>query len=232
MKKAIFGSILAMVSVSTEAATVNWGAGTDNGFNDSNGADLGQLNLARVGFFDVSDALLFSNRFDVSFLDSHFTEFASTTIGSNFGLDGHFTASSNANPAATGGITASIVGAQMYYWILSSTNKSSTALALSSATAQGVFYVNKLNNSSWAFPSQTPVPGFTTTDLTDLTDAGGGVLAPGATVVIGSFNTTPGGVSDASGAPNFQLAAVPEPTSVFLIAAGAAGLMMRRRRQS
>ena len=229
MKKVIFAAITIMASFSAQGATVNWGAGTDNGFNDANGQDLAQLNIARVGYFDVSDTILFQNRFDVSFLNSHFTEFASAPIGAGFDAPGHFGASSNANPAATGGFTSNIVGLQMYYWILSSTNRSSTAFALSTATAQGIFYVNKLNNSGWAFPSQTPVPGFTTTDVTDLTDASGEALVPGASIVIGSFGP---GTSDLGGSTNFTLAPVPEPTSAFLVAVGAAGLMMRRRRQS
>lgn len=231
MKKTLSILILASV-ISSQGATVNWGAGTDNGFSVGN-TDLASGNWARIGYFDVSDSVLSANAFDLSFLNSHFTEFAATQIGLDLGgpgpEHGHFSASSGGNPAITGGVTPSIVGLQVYYWVFSSTNRTSSALALSSATAHGVFYANKNTNSGWAFPSQNPVPGSTTTDITDLTDAGGEVLAPGAAVVIGSFGTDS---SNLSGSKNFGLAPVPEPTSAFLVAIGAAGLMMRRRRQS
>lgn len=231
MKK-ILATILLGSVIASQAATVNWGAGTDNGFSVGN-ADLASGNWARIGYFDVADSVLSANAFDLGFLDSHFTQFAATQVGLDLGNPspepGHFGASSAGNPAITGGATSSIVGLQIYYWVFNSTNRGSAALALSSATAHGIFYANKIQNSGWAFPSQTPVPGSTTTDITDLTDGSGESLAPGASIVIGSFG---GDTSNLSGSKNFGLAPVPEPTSAFLVAIGAAGLMMRRRRQS
>ncbi|MEK0449880.1 MAG: hypothetical protein RL088_2148 [Verrucomicrobiota bacterium] len=229
MKK-ILATLLIATAVYSNAATVNWGAATDNGFSVG-GADLAQGNWARIGYFNLSDSQIQANAFNLSFLNSNFTEFASVQLGEGFGIDGHFSASSNANPAALAGAVPNIVGQQIYYWILSASagNRGSVSVSLANATAQGIYYVNKTQNSAWAFPSQTPVPGFTTTDITDLTNAAGTALATGATVVVGGFG---GETSDATASPNFTLAPVPEPTSAFLIAVGAAGLMMRRRRQS
>jgi hypothetical protein len=220
--------LLLSTAIYTNAATVNWGALEDNGFS-AYGQDLAQGNWARVGFFNASDSVIQANVTNPLFLNSIFTEFASTQIGFGAGVDGHFSIGSSANPESLSGPVTNIVNQQIYYWVLNSTNTSNLNLALSSATAQGVFYVNKANDSDWAFPVQSPQAGVVTTDITDLTNVAGNALVPGATIVLGGFG---GETSNVTFSPNFTLAAVPEPTSAFLIAIGAAGLMTRRRRQS
>lgn len=217
---------ISSIAISANAATVNWGAGIDNGF--SFGQDLAQGNWARIGYFNATDSVIQANSSNVPFLNSLFTEFASTQVGQGFGVDGHFYTASNANPESLSGPVTNIVNQQIYYWVLGSTNTTNLNLALSTAYAQGIFYLNKANNSSWAFPSQVP-PGNITTDITNLTNPAGTALVAGATIVIGGFG---GDVSNATTAPNFTLSQVPEPTSAFLIAIGATGLITRRRRQS
>ena len=54
----------------------------------------------------------------------------------------------------------------------------------------------------------------------------------GANITVDSFASASIGGTDPDSASRATVAPVPEPTSAFLVAIGAAGLMMRRRRQS
>jgi hypothetical protein len=230
--------VAAALAVPAGAATINWAAGLDNGFSLANGTDLSQGSLIRLGYFydssnsqQLSDTQIRALANTPTLLDTYFKEAANTFIGANFGVAGHFSADSTVDTSAL-----NIAGAQMYLWVFNTG-------AVNTATQQGVFYWSSLNTSTnpdgtplapglrWSFPTDDMVPGSTSIDLTDLTTNDGSALASGAHVVIGSFGT---GTSDATFAPNFNLAAmaVPEPSTAFLALAGGVTMLVRRRRTS
>jgi hypothetical protein len=121
----------------------------------------------------------------------------------------------------------------MYLWVFNSST-------LNTATQQGVFYwsisdTTTISDSDapglrWSFPTDE-VAGTTSIELSDLTNSAGNALAGGAHVVIGGFGT---GNSDATTAPNFNLAviAVPEPSTAFLGLLGGMAMLVRRRRRA
>jgi hypothetical protein len=231
----------AALAASSRAATIDWAAGIDNGVSLANGTDLPSSSgsLVRLGYFrdsstglQLTDAQIVALSGTPSLLNSYFVEAATGTIGSGFtpAIDGHFSLSSTVDTSSSG---LNLAGLQMYVWILN-------AATLTAATQQGIYYWSITDTTTnpdstplapglrWSFPSQDPVPGSTTIDLTDLT-AGDSTLASGARIVVGSFGT---GTSEASGAPNFDLAIiVPEPSTATLIAMGGA-FILRRRRQN
>src|SRR5687767_8617595 len=84
----VFLTLSAFTAV--EAASIITEADDDNGFSSTGGTDLPQGNLVRVGFFDISDAEIQQNQFDLTFLNSHFFEFGIAHIGDAYGVDGHF----------------------------------------------------------------------------------------------------------------------------------------------
>jgi hypothetical protein len=226
--KRLFSSLLiatSMISVG-HAATIVWGAGQDNGFSLQNGSNLGIGNLARVGTFNVSDAVIAANAGNISFLNSHFTEFGNARIGDNFGVAEHFSMNSVANSGPAG---LNIEGAQIYYWVFASTDNSSVANSISTAFQLGIFYFDKALDGDWAVPTQVPPGPTATTDISDLTT--GSALTTGAHVVVGSF---PDGNSDQGPAfaPNFGLAIVPEPSAAVAMVASVGLLALRRRRRA
>jgi hypothetical protein len=225
MKVPLLASIALFTSLvsASDAATIIWGAQIDNGFSLANGSNLGVGNLVRVGTFDISDGVIAANAGNISFLNSHFTEFGTVRIGQ--GVAGnpaeHFFSTSNADSGAL-----NIVGAQIYLWAFASTDNTTVASSIATAFQLGIFYMNRTQDADWTVPVENPFPGQTTIDLTDLTN--GAVLANGANVVVGSF---PNGTSDATGAPNFGLA-VPEPSAATAVIASIGLLALRRRRRS
>jgi len=205
--------ILAM-STAVQAASVVWSA-TINGLDSSSGADLAAGSLVRVGTFDITDAEILANAFNIPFLDAHFTQFGSAVIGDGGRPAGHFSTISNNNSATATALT----GSQIYVWAFASGT-------VATATEHGVFYMPKATDADWQFPVN--LGGFTILGLDDLTDAASSTtLRAEARVVIGSFGP---GTSDSTGKPNFTLLAVPEPTSATLLmaAAGLVGFVRRR----
>ncbi|MBI3416483.1 MAG: hypothetical protein HY043_14405 [Verrucomicrobia bacterium] len=185
------------------AQTVNWGAQNANGVGVADGnSQLPAGVLVRVGSFSISDATIQANQGNFSFLNSQFTQYGSATIGQGFGgFSGHWAASSS-GPTQSG---PNIAGLQIYIWAFNNASASS-------ATEQGIFYMNKANLSTWQFPVETPVPGTTSIDLADLTTgANNSSLATGATMVLGGFNVGSG--TSFFGSPLFDLVPVPEPSA-------------------
>ena len=227
---------ISALSLTASASTVSWGV--DNDFNmvlhDAQGALLRIGSYLRIGTFSLSDiqiqALAEPTPSNIASLDAAFTPFGSTVarIGGDFTDGGGVSAVSS----QTLGSSNALIGAQIYIWAFKSTNDTSAALSLSTAFQQAIFYRNKAVDADWQFPGDlSPAP---TIDAGDLRTAGG-ALASGGVILAGSFvpNSVAGAAYNTQATSAIQLvAAVPEPTSVFLIAAGAAGLMMRRRRQS
>lgn len=232
MKKAILHSALfAFAAISASAATVNWGSIQDIGLLSSapnNTTLLPQGNFVRLGYFSISDSLIQSAS-TVASLNSSWTSYSDALIGDGTFTDGLFSAADDRDPAAVGYNLANL---QMYIWVIQATNNTSLANALASATAQAVFYVDKAVNAEWQFPAT--FNGNPSIDVGQM-GTGGTALAASGHLVVGNFRSNNAGVGGVlgAGADGIQVVApVPEPTSVFLIAAGAAGLMMRRRRQS
>lgn len=221
----IFVSTSAVIVSAALGAVVEWGAGVSNGFSVASGANLPDNSLVRVGSFDIADGVIAQNAFNIPFLNSHFTQFGLAHIGDNVGdINGHFASTSQNDSGSTG---LNLAGRQIYIWAFASTDNSTPAASILTATQQGIFYIDLANDPDWAFPVQDPVPQNTTIDLSDLTQlANPGALRNGAHVVIGNF---PGGTSTTTNAPNFALA-VPEPASLGLAFAGATAILIRRRR--
>ena len=233
MKK-VFALILTTISATVaHSATVNWGVtGVGDSFIvDSTGAALATNSLVRIGFFNLTDsqiiALAAPTPGNLSALDAAFVEWDSARIGAgNGGTPGVFDKSSSRllNTFAPG------AGAQLYMWFLKSTNNSSNALSISSGVEQAIVYRNKLNDSDWSVPtSDIAFPA--NADTSDI-GAPGGALRSGSVVLAGNFLSSSSPGATYNGGPSSAVQLVPEPTSAFLIAVGAAGLMMRRRRQS
>ncbi len=200
---------IALLAMRLEAADVNWGAGIDHGFNSAPSTELPVGSLVRIGWFrdaasgvQLTDTQIQALGGSTAALDNSFVEAGSTTIGSGFtpSIGGHFTA------ATTVSSGLNLAGKQMYIWVLNSPT-------VGTATRQAILYWDITDTTTipdagsqapgprWSFPSDTPLPGSTTIDLTDLT-TGTGSLAAGARVVLGAY---PSGTSTTTGANNFGL---------------------------
>lgn len=210
--------------VEAPAAAVDWSAAIANGFSWKNGAALPAGNLVLIGYFKLTDEAIMENSSDLGYLEDNFVEFASARIGDGVGgINGHFSASSTGDTGSSG---LDLAGKQMFFWVFGSSDTTSRETIQDTVQAHGIFYIEKSADSNWAFPTQEPVPQTTTIDLSDLTaPTGYTALLPGAHVLVGSF---PGGISTETGAPNFGLAAVPEPATALLLLLG--GLQAFRRR--
>lgn len=225
-KKLVYSIIvISVLGFNAHAASIVWGAMEDNGFSQSNAAELPIGNLVRLGNFSLTNGQIqaFFSVGDIGSLNANFVEVATAKIGDGIGAPSNLAVTSSPD-------TSAVEGLQMYYWVYAATNNTSNATSMSTAFEMGIFYQDKAVNSSWAFPVQTPAPGSTTVDITQMTNAGANALVAGANVVIGSFPT---GTSTAGSAPNFGLApVVPEPTSAALMLVGLVSLALRRRRQA
>jgi hypothetical protein len=194
---------LVMALCSVQSQSVSWHANIDNGLGTANGTDLAQGNLVRIGTFDIPDATIQQNA-SFANLDSHFIQYGTATIGEGTSAAAHWdklTSGPTESPPLLAG--RDLAGKQIYIWAFNSA-------AGASATEQGIFYMSKSSNSEWQFPAFSDIPNQKVIDLTDLTDPAGTALIAGATKVWGGFGI---GTSDTLGAPLFNLAAVPEPSS-------------------
>ena len=217
--------VISALGFNAHASSVVWGATEDNGFSQSSTAELPIGNLVRLGNFSLTNGQIqaFFSVGDIGSLTANFVEVATAKIGDGLNAPSNLAVTSTPN-------TSAVAGLQMYYWVYAATNNTSNATSMSTAFEMGIFYQDKAANSSWAFPVETPVPGSTTVDITQMTNLGANALVAGANVVIGSF---PKGTSTAGSAPNFGLApVVPEPTSAALLLVGLVSIAARRRREA
>jgi hypothetical protein len=222
------------LSTSAQAATINWAAGIHHGFSLQNGNELPTGCLVRIGWFrdpstglQLTDEQIESFKTSTSDLDLRFVEAGRSTIGSGFvpSIASHFSAVATLPES---GLGVSLVGKQMYLWILN-------APTLGGATEQAILYWNIANTvtnpdgtsdtpgTRWRFPEQEAFPGSTTIDLTDLT-TGTGSLAAGARLLVGTYPT---GTSASSGFANFGLANLYQPPVVdtsTVLAGGSVGV--------
>ncbi len=211
----------------SDAATIAWNASSsNNGFDTKNGTDLQAGNFVRIGNFNISDSEI-QARFqvgDLQYLDLHFTEAATTTIGTGVGNnDGHFTKNT---PSYNNAIA--LAGKQVYIWVLNSTNNSNISTSINTAFEVGIFYEPLASNSSWAFPADAAA-GSTAVSTGQLANAAGNAALPEAKFIVGQFGP---GTTALSGKTAFTLAAVPEPGSIGLALLGGVALLARRRRMS
>ncbi len=196
------------------AAQVNNGnAAIGNGVGLLNGTLDPVGSLIRIGTFTGLNATqIRALQFNPTALNAAFTEFGITTIGAGnpFGTNpptaGYWSASTINNTTAT-----AFVGQQIYYWIFN-------ASTLATSTQYGVFTAP--GNTNWVFPADVPTPGITTTDLSNVPNTTAGI-------VIGSFGT-----GSAFGFPEYNLAAVPEPSTYALALVGVGTLVAFVRRKA
>jgi hypothetical protein len=231
LKKLLISCCATFVGISCSyGAVITWGAGTDNGFSEQNGTELAIGQVVRIGTFTFgttqaqTDALIQQNAGSaagITTLNNNFVSLGFARIGDVFGVPSNFRGATSSN-------TSAVQGKQLYIWALRSTNSTTEATAVSTATQIGIVYFPLSLDSDWAVPNEVPIPDNThVIDLTDLTDSAGTSLVAGAKVVVGSFPT---GFSNFGDAPNFGLAIVPEPSSLLLLCGAGLALSARRFR--
>ncbi len=234
IKKTLLALAAVFLSTPVYGATIVWNAASDAGLSLPNGNMLPVGNLVRMGIFDISDAQIQQNKFDLLFLDSHFMQLGEVRIGDNVGgSPGYWAASNNVDTKPS---VSNLGGKQIMLWGFAAPNPASkdVAATLSSATNYGIFYADKSLLSNWAVPTdpEDGIPGVTTIDLGNLTGAGARKWH-----VDGSRRNRRRRHPAAHGrkwialnAPNVSLSSIPEPTTVGLFAFGGLALFGRRRR--
>lgn len=237
MNKKTLSAILvfAVPSLGT-AATVTWGAAADSGFIFDSNSLLESGNFVRLGYFNagVTLANIQANQLNLSYLESNFNQVDIARIGffdgNNLNAIGHTADSFSADTRPTG-LSAALGGKQLAMWVLRSTNTTSLNLALSSLTHQAIFWAQ---TPTWNIPTDGEgAPLQTSIDLADLhLPNNTNSLSSTARIAVGTFPSLTTVTSVLGTSNHMAMAIVPEPTSAFLIAIGAAGLITRRRRQS
>jgi len=211
------GAVALSSFVTAEASQVTWGAAISNGVGDASGNPLPIGDLVLLGHFNLTDAQITANGSNEAFLMQNFVQYASAFIG-----DG---APAGPNPSDNQGYwlansvnssnTLSIQNTQIYYWVFNA--------ATAGAASQYGIYTNP-TSTAWKFPDDTAIPPTTITDLSDVQHTVQGILW-------GSFGT---GISKDNVSPLYNLAPIPEPSTVSLTAFGlvcmAAAIRRRIRR--
>jgi len=163
--------------------------------------------LIEIGILSTNVLALQANQNSISFVDTYFNEWITTTIGTGTaGLAGTWTVNSSAPGAG-------FFSQQIYL------------LAYNAASTNGVTQIGLYTNPSWVFPA------------TDGAAAGGFDLSdPGLLAIFGSLSTgtilTPGAIAGGNAAQLHQIVAIPEPSTMLLVGVGLLGAMRLRRRRS
>lgn len=167
--------------------------------------------LIKIGYFTITDtqiatAFSFGN---LSTIQSAFVEFGTSRVGNAYNTNGVWdTQSVNTNVA--------FVGQRIHYWTFD-------ASSIGAATQWGIF--TNTTSAAWVFPSDSPLPGSTNTDLSNVPTNSTGII-------VGTF----GGGPDANfGTDIYRMSTlvtpVPEPSTFavgFFLAMAAMGLRRRR----
>lgn len=225
----LVGFVLCGMSLTLEAAQIasaNWSGAANNQVRDKNGTLLPVGDLVLIGSFDISISTIKSNP-SPSVLNSHFTQYGYSRIGT--GVNNTPGAWSDTTTASTG-TAGNIAGNRVYIIVTNSITSS-----FLDATQEAIFSLSSDNThsapaSNWKFPFDTDTPNTITLDISNLTDPNttpnpNAALLPNADLVVGSFNTA---------LTDFQLVAVPEPSSMVLalISIGVVGVVSRRSRRA
>ena len=221
MRAVIATAFLIQVLIgSASAATVGWGSDQLNSIAKTDGTTM--LNgttvpalttraLLRIGYFTISDSAIASNFLsgNTAAITAAFQEFGTPNavhVGDGYNVDGVWSASSfNINPA--------FVGQRIHIWAYDTNTEGA-------ATQWGIF--TNPSSSLWVFPSDTPTPGSTNVDLSQVPHDSTGLI-------VGGFGGPPD--PNFGNAPYKLAALVPEPSSVILSAFGLGVLAARRRRK-
>ena len=220
-------------------STVNVEANDTSGFSTFHGDDLtsGSVMLGTFQLADgsaMSDSAIQAFASNFSGLMGRFTRFSTTEAhilqGSNNA--GELAVSLNGTTATT----PTLVGKQVYYVVVFGSDNSTVAASLATAQQVGVYYLDKAyfagtaRAGDWSFPDDNDITAQPTVDIADLTVNNAGLtLLPGgfSHTVIGAFG--PDHSNSHSGAFDFELAVIPEPSAGGLVMLGT-GLLARRRR--
>ena len=141
MKNGIFilSVALALLAKPVQAqVTVDWGAQNSNGLGTSGGAELPTGDSIRIGTFNLTDAQIQQNQFNVNFLNASFIEFGAAAVGDVFGVPALWAAHTTGSTDALG-----LNGRPIYYWAFD-------ASTLGAATQQGIFTSSKASTISAA----------------------------------------------------------------------------------
>lgn len=242
MRALLLTASLLALGAELRASTVTVEADDSSGFSAFHGDDLtsasvliGTFQLANGTAMSDSAIQAFANNF--SGLLSRFTRFSTTEAHVMQGSPnpGELSVELNGSTATT----PSLVGKQIYYFVVSGTDNSSVAASLATARQFGVYYLDKAfftgtaREGDWAFPDDDDFFPERKIDIADLTVGNLGMsLVPGgfSHIVFGSFGTDHSNAHPS--ALNFELVLVPEPSAGVLAMLAAAGLLGRRWRRS
>jgi hypothetical protein len=201
--------VVALVLLGSAAQTFGmveaWGTYGDRFLTLQGGTTVvGSGALLEIGILGTTEANMIANQNNIAFLAANFLTWQTSTVGSNFPLDGGWDTTSSV-PSGNG----TWLGQQIY------------VLAFNAATAGAATQVGLFTIPGNKFPS-SDVSAAGTWDLGD----------PGLTAVIGTLGTGTivGGILD--GLDSAALHLVPEPSSIALAGLGLLGLIGLIRRRS
>ncbi len=229
MKKLLFLLLSILTADVSRAATVSWGAQQDTGVIDVASAAMPVGQVIRIGYFGtLSGAAITANsttNAGLGILEGDFHQFAQSTIGTGtFNTPATFAVNSTPSYASLPGFAPNT---QIYFWAFKSSNTSSIANVLATATETAIAYVPFANNSAWQFPA-SDIAAAKTIDLAQFSN-------PNTVVLAGNYKAgNTASLTGILGSPNhaLQLATVvPEPSIITFSIIGFFGAAQMRRRK-
>jgi hypothetical protein len=214
MKRQLIHMILLAIALpsSGREAQVIWGAAVANSVATAEGVDLPTGDLALIGSFDLTPSQIQADASNLSLLQANFVPYASAQIGQGNpagttpAAPGFWLADTTASTDAVSvaNTTFNIAHTQIYYWIFN-------APTAAAATEQGIFTAP--GNNNWIFPDDNDLINITTTDISEVPTTG---------ILVGSFGVS---TSPLTGAPQYNLAVIPEPYEGMLLAVSGVALL-------
>lgn len=210
---------------------VDWGARESNGIGTATGQPLpnGSGDLLWIGHFTLTNAQIAANATNESFLLSNFVIYAvsapgaGTPNGAGTASDGYWLINSQSSTASAGTgsngtlMNINIQNTEVTYWLFNSPT-------VAGATQYGIFTDPSGANAqsvNWVFPSDNVPGNVTIVDLADVPQNASGIL-------FGSFGT---GTSRDAISPLYNLALIPEPSSLALVGFGVGLIAVARLRR-